>query len=274
MLRGVEWPNRLGVQWAVRFALAWLLFAACGRVDFDARSGDGSVHDTAIADSARDAYYDLVMADHPVAYWRLGDSAEVAKDELAAHDALFSGGISEGQSGALVASSNRATAFLGVDGEAQTTHAISFPNQQPFTVEIWVSEAMNATYEHYLTCEPRVLGMPQAGYALLQSGGGVMFERIPNPGQYDQTGTTPIQTGTWTHVAGVYDGTTVILYIDGEAHQTAPAPEAADDFESPVFLGAHVEGAYFSGLLDEAAIYDHALTQQELLKHYTVAIGG
>jgi hypothetical protein len=45
VLRGDEWPSRLGVQWAVRFALAWLSFAACGRVDFDARSTDASVHD-------------------------------------------------------------------------------------------------------------------------------------------------------------------------------------------------------------------------------------
>jgi hypothetical protein len=255
--------------------VAWLSCAACGRFDFDTRTTDGSVaHDTGpIADSARDAYDDLVMSDHPIAYWRLGDTAEVAKDELAGHDALFSGGITEGQSGALAISPNTATAFNGIDAEAQTTKTLSFPNAQPFTLEIWVDETAPDTYWHFLTCEPRVQGMPQAGYALLQAGSGVMFERIPNPGQYDQTGTTSIEAGTWAHLAGVYDGTMITLYVDGVAHQTAPAPELADDFESPVFLGAHSEGAYFSGALDEAAIYDHALSQQELLKHYMVAAG-
>jgi hypothetical protein len=273
VLRGDEWPSRLGVQWAVRFALAWLLFAACGRVDFDARSTDGSVHDTAVADSARDAYYDAVIADHPVAYWRLGDSAEVAKDELGAHDALFAGGITHGRPGALHASPNLATAFDGTDGEAQTTTGIQFTVQAPFTLEVWVEESDNATYWHFITCEPRVSGMPQQGYALLQSGGGVMFERIPNPGQYDQTNTTIIPTGTWTQLAGVYDGTSVNLYVDGVLHQTTPAPELAEPFTSPVFLGAQIEGAFFAGTLDEAAIYDHALTQQELLNHYTIATG-
>jgi hyaluronoglucosaminidase len=259
----------------VRFALVAVVLCAACRFDFDARTTDGSVpHDTGpVADSARDAYYDAVMADHPIAYWRLGDSAEVAKDELAAHDALFSGGVTEGQPGALAASPNRATAFNGMDGEAQTTKGISFATMQPFTIEIWIDETAPDTYWHFLTCEPRVLGMPQAGYALLQTPTGVMFERIPNPGQYDQTGTTLIQAGTWTHIAGVYDGTSVTLYVDGVAHQTAPAPEPADDFESPVFLGAHIDGAYFSGSLDEAAVYDRALSQQALLEHYTVATG-
>ena len=259
----------------MRFAFAALLSCAACRFEFDARAVDGSVaHDTAVIDSARDAYYDLVMSDHPVAYWRLGDTAEVAKDELAGHDAVFSGGITEGQGGALAASPNTATAFNGTDGEAQTTKGISFPAMQPFTLEVWVNETMPDTYWHFVTCEPRVLGMPQAGYALLQAGSGVMFERIPNPGQYDQTGTTLIEINTWTHLAGVFDGTTVTLYVDGVAHQTAPAPEPANDFESPVFLGAHIEGAYFAGVLDEAAIYDHALAQPELLKHFTVATGG
>jgi hypothetical protein len=257
----------------VRFALvAWMLLAAC-RFEFDARTTDGSVgHDTgAVVDSARDAYFDLVMSDAPIAYWRLGDHAEVARDELAAHDALFSGGITEGKSGALAVSPNTATAFLGVDGEAQTTKGISFPNQQPFTIEVWVNETSAATYWHFLTCEPRVSGMPQQGYALLQAGSGVMFERIPNPGQYDQTGTALVTPGTWTHLAGVYDGTNAILYVNGIARQMVAAPEPAQDFESPVFLGAHIEGAYLNGTLDEAAIYDHALTQSQLLKHVRVA---
>jgi hypothetical protein len=258
----------------VRFVLVALLSCAACRFEFDARPSDGAVtRDGPVIDSARDAYYDLVMSDHPISYWRLGDTAEVAKDELASHDALFSGGIAEGQGGALATSPNTATAFDGTDAEAQTTKSISFPNVQPFTLEIWVDETAPDTYWHFLTCEPRVLGMPQAGYALLQAGTGVMFERIPNPGQYDQTGTTLIQANTWTHLAGVYDGTMITLYVDGVAHQTAPAPELANGFESPVFIGAHSEGAYFSGLLDEAAIYDHVLTQQELLKHFTVAIG-
>jgi hypothetical protein len=258
----------------VRFAIvAWWLFAAC-RIDFDAHR-DGSVsRDTGVADSARDAYYDAVMADHAVAYWRLGDSAEVAKDELGTHDALFAGGVTHARPGALAASPNLATAFDGTDGEAQTTTGIQFLDQAPFTLEVWVDESNAATYWHFITCEPRVTGMPQQGYALLQTGSGVLFERIPNPGQYDQTNTTIIPTGTWTQLAGVYDGASVNLYVNGVLHQTTPAPELAQPYNSPVFLGAQIEGAFFGGTLDEAAIYDHALTGAQLINHYKIATGG
>jgi len=257
----------------VRFALVALLSCAACRFEFDAHTSDGSVRDTAVIDSARDAYYDAVMASHPVAYWRLGDIGEVAKDELAAHDAMLTGGIDEARPGALTGNPNTAIAFDGNDGQGRTVGGISFPNQQPFTIEIWVAEPDAAKYWHYLTCETRATGMPQQGYALLQTGGGVMFERIASPAYYDQTGTATIQVNTWTQVAGVYDGATVTLYVDGTARQSAPATETADPFDSPVFLGAQSEGAFFAGTLDEAAIYDHVLTPADLLKHYEIATG-
>ena len=188
---------------------------------------------------------------------------------------MFSGGITDGQPGALAASPNRATTFNGMDnGEAQTTKGISFVDHA--TVHASRSGSTKPrtdTYWHFLTCEPRVLGMPQAGYALLQTSTGVMFERIPNPGQYDQTGTTLIPAGTWAHIAGVYDGTRSRSTSTASRTRPRRRPSPRSDFESPVFLGAHSEGAYFSGSLDEAAVYDHALSQQQLLKHYTVATG-
>jgi hypothetical protein len=218
-------------------------------------------------------YEQAVIADHPVAYWRLDDTGSIAHDELGMHDGNFSSGVTTGVAGALVADPDRATSFDGIVGEATTTTGISFPNQSPFTLEVWVNEASNATYWHFLTCEPRVAGVPQNGYALFQGGNGVQLERVATVGVSDASMPFAIATNEWTHVVGVYSGSTIAVYINGVQRYIAAAANIADDFTAPIMLGANSEGGYLAGALDEAAIYDTALTPQRITAHYAIARG-
>jgi hypothetical protein len=257
----------------VRYAIGLVtMFAAC-RIDFDPHASTDAPRPK--IDASPDRYRAAVMADHPVAYWRLGDTGTVARDELAAHDATYSGGVTVGQLGAIVGTPNTAAAFAApADGQAITATGIPFADQSPFTLELWVNETDNASYWHFLTSEPRVQGMPQAGYALLQTGTGVLFERIADPATFEQTAPSPIVAHAWTHLAGVYDGAHVTLYVDGVVVRSAEASHLATGFERPIFLGAHAEGAWMDGALDEVAIYDSALPAARLLAHYTIGTGG
>ena len=135
---------------------AVLLFITACRVNFDdvGRPVDASSLST---------YEQAVLADHPVAYWRLGDTGSIARDELGMHGGNYHSGVTTGVAGALVDDPNHAAAFDGVAGEVTTTTGISFPGLAPFTLEVWVYETDGPTYRHYLTCEPRIAGMPQQG---------------------------------------------------------------------------------------------------------------
>src|SRR5262249_45881068 len=92
--------------------------------------------------------------------------------------------------------------------------------------------------------------------------------------------------GQWHHVAGTYDGANLQLYIDGHprgvpaAHAGAISPMLANSFVAigsedgrmicPTCIGTR----YFNGQIDEAAIYNRALSPSEILGIYLAGVNG
>ncbi len=76
-------------------------------------------------------------------------------------------------------------------------------------------------------------------------------------GQYRVAESTEpiLRTGVWQHIAGVYDGSEVRLYVDGELIEAAPASGGRKVNDLPLVVGADVTGAggamsYFRGEID------------------------
>ncbi|HZE56783.1 MAG TPA: Ig-like domain-containing protein [Chthoniobacterales bacterium] len=85
----------------------------------------------------------------------------------------------------------------------------------------------------------------------------------------------PIPLNTWTHVTGTYDGTTLKLYVNGildnsEMFSTTPATTG-----QPVTIGLRGTSQYpFNGLIDEVEVFDHALTDGQVLTIYNAGSAG
>jgi len=83
-------------------------------------------------------------------------------------------------------------------------------------------------------------------------------------------GQTPIVAGRWAHVALTYDGMTFRTYLDGALDGVLAAPGSlVRSGYSKLFLGCESGGRYpaggwFSGLIDEAAIFSRALSSTEV----------
>jgi hypothetical protein len=80
-----------------------------------------------------------------------------------------------------------------------------------------------------------------------------------------------VQLGRWYHLAGTYDGTTVRLYVDGEIQDERHAGFPLDYGSRPLFIGSSGEKFWpgnLSGLLDEVAVYNTALTAPEIQHAY------
>jgi hypothetical protein len=83
-------------------------------------------------------------------------------------------------------------------------------------------------------------------------------------------GPETIPLNTWTHLAFSFDGTTKRLYVNGRqvAEQGGMGPLVYDPAPVPVTIGADwVAGrpaGPFTGLVDEVALYDRALTANEM----------
>lgn len=73
----------------------------------------------------------------------------------------------------------------------------------------------------------------------------------------------PVRAGRWFQLATVYDGATVILYADGKAYATKKIHVTAPN--APFWIGSMHGYAYaLPGAIDDLAIYDRALTAEEI----------
>jgi len=110
-------------------------------------------------------------------------------------------------------------------------------------------------------------GVPGALLALFTTDGGFAHS--------SRTGGVPISPGEWHHVAGVYDGSNIMMYVDGllvaaNPHTGAILPMLETSFlaigsedgrtNEPFVIGER----YFHGLIDEVKIYDRALDAGEI----------
>ena len=82
----------------------------------------------------------------------------------------------------------------------------------------------------------------------------------------DITGTINVNDGEWHHVAGVYDGTQKILYVDGNIDASANTTGSIDGSTYRVQIGenAQATGRNWAGLIDDVRIYSKALSVNEI----------
>jgi hypothetical protein len=255
--------------------------------------------------SASSAYARAVLADHPVAYWRLGErhGATTAVDATAhKHDGKYHGKPHLGQRGALSHDPNTA---LGLAGPKAKSY-VEVPSQKAFSVatsgkglsvEVWLrpdaltfagekSKDAKNPYIHWL-------GKGQAhasewGFRFYSHNAADRPNRISayiwnasgseGSGAYFQNKLTQ---GKWLHIVATYDDprhpkAQVRIYRNGVAssHNSSSGalyksyhikPKAGP---APVRLGTRDLRSFLTGGLDEVAIYPHILTPAQIRKHW------
>ncbi|MBI4027066.1 MAG: hypothetical protein HY360_18925 [Verrucomicrobia bacterium] len=78
----------------------------------------------------------------------------------------------------------------------------------------------------------------------------------------------PITAGVWQHVVGVFDGSRMRVFVDGDLKSSNVSKVGRiDAAPNSIFIGKNVD-QYFSGLIDEVRIYNRVLTEGEILQHY------
>jgi hypothetical protein len=76
--------------------------------------------------------------------------------------------------------------------------------------------------------------------------------------------TTPLAVNTWTHLAVTYDGAAVRLYRNGVLKASAAVTGGPAVTAGTLQLGASQYGEHFKGKIDEARVYNRALSAAEV----------
>jgi Concanavalin A-like lectin/glucanases superfamily len=74
----------------------------------------------------------------------------------------------------------------------------------------------------------------------------------------------PIEANTWTHVAGMYDGTFVFLFIDGQQFGQVYGGGNLRDVFAPLRIGATTQTQYLHGIIDEVFVSTQAIGAAQL----------
>jgi len=100
--------------------------------------------------------------------------------------------------------------------------------------------------------------------------GSAVFARIEAGGAWGTAGVT-LENGVWVHVAAVKEGTSLTLYVNGQAAQATAVPEYVRSQSTDIGIGfnpLYPGGEHFLGKMDDFAFYGRALTATEVEKAF------
>ncbi len=94
-----------------------------------------------------------------------------------------------------------------------------------------------------------------------------------NTGRRDNLGVeslVDVNDGKWHHLVGVYDGSKAYMYIDGVLERALDATGTVSVNTRDVCIGENIEARrrYFQGIIDDVAVFNHALKPAEIGKLY------
>ncbi|MDB4955539.1 MAG: Autotransporter adhesin [Myxococcales bacterium] len=245
--------------------------AGCGRVRFEAAPVDGAL------DTAKLTYRNAVVADAPLAYWRLGAGA-IARDEMGRFDGMF-GGVCTSVSGLIAGDSDSAILFDGASCSVSVGMQLDFPGTAPYSIEAWFSKTPGGNnYQNLFSRETRNVN-PIDGYALLVAKlppAGLYLERVVSTQNRLTNRFLPVDNTT-IHAVGVYTGSEMQLWQDGVLLTTLSDTRVMATSNARALIGAGFDASisqFFNGTLDEVAIYDKALTIDQIKLHHEVGTLG
>jgi hypothetical protein len=75
----------------------------------------------------------------------------------------------------------------------------------------------------------------------------------------------PIDVNTWTHVAGMYDGRFVFLFMNGEQVGQVAAAGTLRNVFAPIRIGATTQSQHFDGIIDEVWLSTNVVSKDEVM---------
>ena len=235
-----------------------------------------------LAALCRSLVADCVPANGLVAWWPADANGN---DIVSTNNGILKGGANASAPGIV----GSAYSFDGTNGYVEIPDS-SVLRQTNFTIEAWArfdsldspASGNSPAGQQYLVFREGVHLEYFAGFAFTKvrvpKGDVFAFEVDSSDGQAVRLlSQTLVVTGAWYHVAGVRGTNYLQLYVNGQLESQAHVnfPQSYGDY--PLYLGTTAQPSWdhkFSGMLDEVALYDRALTSNQIAALYASPAGG
>lgn len=224
------------------------------------------------AHAASLAFQSAVLADNPIAYYRLCElpGSVVANDAMGSHDGSYSAtGVTLGQAG--IGGGDTGVRFDGTGSGRVTIPDAAALNPPYITLEALMRWDGANGFQQRVVDKSFFLGGEQALYGLSILDDGRVRAEFRSSGPIFLTGTTILTPGEAHHLAATFDANIFNLYVDGVLEASLAHPYPGNHLQSSptnVGIGNQSErDRAFNGLIDEVAIYGRALTQAQIQSH-------
>src|ERR1700716_3392075 len=225
-------------------------------------SGCGGAN-PASATTAR-TYSATVLADHPVAFWRMDETTgtTMADATANANNGHYAGIYTLGQPGVI---GGGAVAFDGQSGAASVLSSTSL-QVNTVTIEAWIKKRADTEYGVYVAKNVEPGGGAGSGwFQLLNSHhNGKLEFRVTSDGGPAILSNTTLALNTWYYVVATYDGAVAKLYVNGKLDGTLKVTAGPKQTSDPLFIGRRTDGLFNDAAIAEVAIYSAALSADRI----------
>ncbi len=213
------------------------------------------------------SYRSVVVADGPLAYWRLDEPMGYWNDLFSAQDYSGNGraltygtsGITHAAGGALGDGDHASTGANA--GPIATATSVFHPvGGAARSIEVWFKRTA-LQYDALVAW-----GQSQDALFALPSNG-TSIEYWLATGNTVHANTTNLSDGSFHHAVFTYDGATGKIYVDGVLLVTQTIT-INSNASSPLQLGSDRFNEHLTGSLDDVALYDYALSGAQVAAHY------
>jgi len=220
------------------------------------------------------AYVQTVLADRPLAYWRLEEaSGTAAKDELGQHDCTWTTppvGVSSASP-----QLGRAASLDGVNTvlNCGTLDDKIATGTASYSIEAWITvRSPDMGKFRWLLGHETFFPMRSGVSVYVDSGRYLCAERYVSGAQADYVaGWAPLGSG-WSHIVVTWSAQGSLVYVNG--HIGTPGLQSSATAQIPAGLSFNwgSGGGNFDGAMDELALYDAVLSPAQILAHYKAGV--
>jgi hypothetical protein len=205
-----------------------------------------------------------------VGYWRLGEtSGTSAADAVGTHTATYTAGAALGQPSLVTTETDRSVGLTG-SSTVRVPDAADLRLGAPLSLEAWIKPTALPAAGTWASVVSKAesyalqFNGPQLEFTIIQNG---VRQRLKAP-------VGAITAGSAYHLVGSTDGATQRLYVNGQMVASAPLTGPASSSTNPLTIGSWNGSEFFTGQIDDVAVYGKALSATQVSSHYTAATGG
>lgn len=220
------------------------------------------------------SYRDVVMSLSPRAYWRFNEKSGTTADEISGYlnGGSYNNGVTLNASGALYGDPDTAAWFDGTNDYIPTNLDPTTELGQTFTITAWVYPTSCSNYRGIAGAHTGAY----AGVIFGQCEGGNWVFAFGNGSNWVGGITATPVLNAWTHIAVVYKGSNyVIYYRNGQRIATTTVATNINHY-AQFWIGRAYDSTdrYFSGMIDDVAVFTTELTSAQIGQLYTAGVRG